>query len=145
MAQWLNYFEDDVRPSVGIVSDVGDVPYRSVNAPIHLSVQKGGCDEYVGKNKNFLACYSNGGFMSDPNITFTAAMPENIAYYVVSHEFGHALGMDHYNSADGTPSIMSESVPIGGSVLPADMDKLCQIHKECPKRKPAKKESKGKE
>ncbi|OGH91908.1 MAG: hypothetical protein A2534_00225 [Candidatus Magasanikbacteria bacterium RIFOXYD2_FULL_39_9] len=140
---WLNHFEKDVRPFVGIVSNRDLVPFGTTNQPIHIMVMPGGCDE-VSKKKTILACYFGGDWFSEPHINFTNTAPDHIAANVVAHEFGHALlGSEHYDNEDGTLSIMSEAVPIGGVVVSTDIDRLCWIHKECPKRKPVPKSGKG--
>ncbi len=144
VAQWLNYFEEHARPFVGVVADIDELPYETDNPPIHLSVEKDECDKPV--SISVLACYRSGGFFSDPRIIFTAPNSENITSNMMAHEFGHALwgNGDHYNHEDGSPSIMSEIVPVYGGVISSDVDRLCRVRGDCPKRKHARKIGRGK-
>ena len=122
---WFRHFDEPFRPQVVIVYSHDDIPAGAENTPIHLQMKKG----YCGSRRDFkiAACYH---YIYHNEVRIVFESNEDITQRVITHEFGHALGREHNDTAEGIGSVMSYSLPT--YVLPIDIDKLCQIHEECP-------------
>lgn len=122
---WFDHFNESSRPQAIIVASRDEVPTDAQNTPIHLRISQGSCNESA-KTKH-AACFPYGP-NKEPAIVF-----EDVKYLVprmMSHEFGHALGIDHSDVPKGRKSVMT---PVPSSyVVPLDIEILCQIHGECP-------------
>ena len=124
-AEWFDFFQEETRPSVLIVESEDELPSGLVNTLVYLRVDKDLCEA-----PNALACYHK-DLCADPDIVFVTE--ERIRNIVLAHEFGHVLGLDHYDGLEGMPSIMSAGNK-AQHVQSDDIDRVCEIHAECPAR-----------
>lgn len=122
---WLKHFDEPMRPQVIYLSSHDDVPEDAENTVIHLRVSKGFCDD--GVPPEAAACYQY-LYRGESVIVFDEG--EFINARTVAHEFGHALGREHWDTPEDIGSVMSYSVPT--YVLPIDITLVCQLHEECP-------------
>jgi len=124
--QWFDYFDEDNRPRVVIISSKKGLPAKRVNEIIYLKIKTGRC----GKEKsgrNFAACYNWAPF-SSPEIVFDR--PDLVTPHLMAHEFGHALGRRGHNDVpEGEYSVMSYKLPT--NVLLRDIKIMCRLHHEC--------------
>lgn len=119
---WFRHFDEAGRPQAVIVGSKAELPQGRVNKQvIYLKI------DAVGSGNSAYYRWKPG---SSPVIVFDN--PYYISPTIVSHEFGHALGLDHKDLLDGISSIMLPVVKVTDYVLPADIDLLCRIHAECP-------------
>ena len=122
--EWFKHFDLATQPQVVIVYSKEELPPNLVNKVINIKVKSGGC---FSDGKYHQGCFRY-AYGKTPEIVFdnsTGIMP-----FLVAHEFGHALGRDHDDTAKDVYSIMSYTLQ--SYVVPVDIDLLCEMHSECP-------------
>lgn len=126
--EWFKHFDEaTTRPQVVIVDSREELPPNPVNEVVYLKVEHNSC---WSEGKYHHACFYY-EYGESPELRFDG--PADIIPNLIAHEFGHMLGLDHDDVAEGTYSIMSPSVQT--YVLPTDIDLLCEMHAECPPHK----------
>ncbi len=127
ISQWFRFFTKKSRPEVYIVGSTSEIPNGTINRPIRLRVQPGLCKDPDPGEAG--ACYRRNNFWSSPEIVFDRA--DQILQALVAHEFGHALGLNHYEREGKDHSVMSAG-EVGDNVVLDDIERVCREHNECP-------------
>lgn len=123
--EWFKHFDKTARPKITIVYSEADVPFNSVNDPIHVEIEKDYCGFNLVTTRTTAACYTyQTGF-----ITFVSS--EDITPAIFSHELGHAMGRGHRDTPENIYSQMSYTSTTD-HVLPIDIKILCKMYPECP-------------
>jgi hypothetical protein len=123
---WFRHWSAENRPLGILISKGQDVPGQ--NEPVYLKIDWSECRSRPGAIT--ASCFSWGP--SDP-VKIIFKEPKYITLNIMTHEFGHVLGLDDNTAPDGKISIMSYGI-WEVCVVPLDIEMVCELHREvkCP-------------
>lgn len=123
---WFRHWPAETRPRAIFIGREQDIP--GSNKPVYLKIDETECRSSPGAIA--ASCFSWGS--ADP-VKIIFKEPKYITVYIMTHEFGHVLGLDDNSVPDEKVSIMSYGL-WEVCVVPLDIEMVCEIHPEveCP-------------